>query len=232
MRDARMAQRKILVWDVPTRVFHWLLVVSFTGAFLTADSERHRNLHVLFGLTMLVLIAFRLLWGVAGTRYARFTSFAFGPRAVLHYLGSVATLRGVRYVGHTPAGSWAIWAMLGLGVLVGVTGYVAYNDGPDTVAEAHEVVAWTLLAVVVVHVVGVVLSSVLHRENLTGAMITGRKRGEASQAIRGARWLVGAALLALVAAVWLDVVSIPGLSVVPDAAAVRQASGHDADQRD
>jgi hypothetical protein len=93
-------------------------------------------------------------------------------------------------------------------------------------------VAWTLLAVVVVHVVGVVLSSVLHRENLTGAMITGRKRGEASQAIRGARWLVGAALLALVAAVWLDVVSIPGLSVVPDAAAVRQASGHDADQRD
>lgn len=227
-----MALRKILVWDAPTRVFHWLLVVSFAGAFLTADSERHRDLHVLFGATMLVLIAFRLLWGMAGTRYARFTSFVFGPRAVLHYLGSLATLRGVRYVGHTPAGSWAIWAMLGLGVLVGVTGYVAYNDGADAVAEAHEAVAWTLLAVVGVHVVGVLLSSVLHRENLTGAMITGRKRGAPAQAILGSRWLVGAALLALIAALWLDVVSIPGLSVGRNAPVVGQASGDDAHERD
>jgi cytochrome b len=204
--------RTILVWDAPTRLFHWLLVLSFAGAFLTADSERHRDLHVTFGATMLALIAFRLVWGVVGTRYARFGAFAFGPRAVLRYLASLATLESpARYLGHTPAGSWAIWLMLSLGVLVGITGFATYNEVADTwVEEAHAALAWTLLAAVGVHVAGVLLSSVLHRENLVGAMITGRKRGEAHQGIPRARWLVGAGLAALILALWLDGVSLPG----------------------
>jgi cytochrome b len=206
-----MPGQKILVWDIPTRVFHWLLTISFAGGFLTADSERLRVLHILFGATMLVLIAFRLVWGIVGTRYARFSSFAFGPRAVLHYLHGIATLKGERHLGHTPAGSWAIWMMLGLGLLVGLSGYAAQVDGPEWLEEAHEALAWTLLAVVVVHVAGVALSSLLHRENLVAAMITGRKRGGASQAIRRARWLIGAALLALVFGLWLDIVPVPGL---------------------
>jgi cytochrome b len=233
MKGESMSPRRILVWDVPTRVFHWLLVGAFTGAFLTADSERQRDLHVLFGVTLLTLIAFRLVWGVAGTRYARFTSFAFGPRAVLHYLRSIATLRAVRYLGHTPAGSWAIWLMLGLGILVGVTGYAAYGDGPEWLEDAHGALAWALLAVVVVHVVGVGLSSVLHRENLVTAMITGRKRGEPSEAIPGSRWLVAAVLAGLVLALWLDVVSVPGLDARHDATSVVRVSGggaeHDGD---
>jgi cytochrome b len=228
-----MTMRKILVWDLPTRVFHWLLVMAFAGAFLTADSERQRSLHVLFGVTMLVLIAFRLLWGVAGTRYARFSSFAFGPRTVLRYLRSVATLGGARHLGHTPAGSWAIWLMLGLGLAVGVTGYAAHADGPEWLEETHGALAWTLLAVVGVHVVGVALSSLLHRENLVGAMITGRKRGEPSQAIGGSRWLVAAALAALVLAVWLQVVSVPGLEMRSAAdQAVRVAGDGDRHEED
>jgi cytochrome b len=226
-----MSQRKILVWDLPTRVFHWLLVVSFAGAFLTADSERSRNLHVLFGATLLILIAFRLVWGVIGTRYARFSSFAYGPRAVLRYLRSVATLDGMRYLGHTPAGSWAIWLMLGLGILVGISGYAAHTDGPEWLEEAHEGLAWAMLGVVAVHVAGVALSSVLHRENLTAAMISGRKRGEPGNAIRGSRWLVGLALAALVAAVWLDAIPVPGLSAGPTSAAVH-AERHDGEHGD
>jgi cytochrome b len=202
---------KILVWDVPTRVFHWLLTLSFAGAFLTADSERQRHLHILFGATLLVLIAFRLVWGLVGTRYARFSSFTFGPRAVLRYFTGIATLRGARHLGHPPAASWAIWLMLLLGILVGLSGYAAQADGPEWLEEAHEGLASTLLAVVIVHVAGVVVSSVLHRENLVAAMITGRKRGEGHQAIRGARWLVGVALVALVLGLWLDVVPVPGL---------------------
>lgn len=222
---------KILIWDLPTRLFHWLLVVSFVGAWLTADSERHRDVHVMCGATMLVLIAFRLVWGVIGTRHARFGAFAFGPRAVARYLASLAPrflaqglrrLDGsiglgpippqpIRYLGHTPAGSWAIWLMLGLGVLVGATGAAASNEvGGKWLEGAHGALAWTLLVTVGVHVGGVVLSTVLHRENLVTAMITGRKRGPASQAIAGSRWLVGVALAALVLAIWLDVVSIPG----------------------
>jgi cytochrome b len=223
-----MAGRKILVWDVPTRVFHWLLTISFAGAFLTSDSERQRDLHILFGVTMLALIAFRLVWGVVGTRYARFASFAFGPRAVLRYLRGVATLNGWRYLGHTPAGSWAIWLMLGLGILAGLSGYAAQGDGPEWLEEAHGALAWTLLAVVVVHVAGVALSSLLHRENLVAAMITGRKRGEAGQGIRRSRWLVGAALAALVLGIWLQIVPVPGLEGAPGRWGDRQVAGdHD-----
>jgi cytochrome b len=224
--------RKILVWDVPTRVFHWLLVLAFVGAFVTADSERQRALHVGFGVTMLALIAFRLVWGVVGTRYARFTSFAFGPRAVLSYLLGVARPGARRYLGHTPAGSWAIWAMLGLGIVVGLTGYGALNDGPEWLEDAHGALAWTLLAAVGVHVAGVVLSSLLHRENLVAAMVTGRKRGDVRHAIRRSRWLVGAALAAAVLAIWLDVVPVPGLDGGRAGGSVRQAIGDRSEEDD
>jgi len=224
-----MSTRRILVWDIPTRLVHWLLVASFAGAFVTADSERLRVLHVMFGVTLLALIAFRLVWGVAGTRYARFRSFAYGPRAVLRYLWSLATLKPVRHVGHPPAASWVIWLMLGLGLLVGVTGYGAYNDGPEWLEDAHEALAWTLLAVVVVHVAGVLVSSLLHRENLVAAMITGRKRGASSEAIRTSRWLVGAAVAALVLALWLDVVPVPGLDVTASARGGDHASAREKD---
>jgi cytochrome b len=207
--------KTIRVWDLPTRLVHWLLVVSFAGAFLTADSERQRDLHILFGVTMVVVIAFRLVWGVVGTRYARFASFAFGPRAVLRYLRSLATLRSMRYLGHTPAGSWAIWLMLLLGLLVGASGYGAAAGGAEWLEEAHEALAWTFLAVVVVHVVGVVLSSVLHRESLVTAMITGRKRGDPGEAIRSSRWVVAAALVVFVVAIWLRAVPVPGLDGGP-----------------
>lgn len=227
-----MSPQKILVWDLPVRLVHWLLVVSFAGAFLTADSERHRDLHVLFGVTLVGLIVFRIVWGLAGTRYARFGSFAFGPRAVLRYLWSIATLRSVRYLGHTPAGSWAIWLMLALGIAVGLTGYGAYNDGPEWLEDSHDALAWSLLAVVGVHVAGVLLSSALHRENLVAAMIHGRKRGDATQAIRGSRWAVGVVLAAIVLAFWLGLVSIPGIDIGPGAATtvdLRHGRGHTED---
>jgi cytochrome b len=168
--------RRIAVWDLPTRLIHWLLVASFAGAFLTAESERHRDLHVLSGTAMVALIAVRLIWGVFGNRHAQFASLLHGPRAVLRYLWSIATLKPVRYLGHTPAGSWAVWLMLGLGLLAGATGYAAYEGAGEWTEEAHEAFAWALLAVVAVHVAGVALSSLLHRENLVAAMITGRKR--------------------------------------------------------
>ena len=209
---------KIRVWDVPTRLVHWLLVVSFAGAFLTADSEHYRDLHILFGVTMVVVIAFRLAWGLVGTRYARFASFAFGPRAVVQYLWSLATFRSVRFVGHMPAGSWAIWLMLLLGLLIGASGYAVVAGTAEWLEDAHEALAWTLLGVVIVHVLGVAVSSVLHRENLVAAMITGRKRGEPAEAIRRSHWVVGAVLAALVVGLWLNVVPVPGLERGPTAA--------------
>jgi cytochrome b len=199
-----MKQSRILVWDLPTRAFHWLLALSFAGAYLTAESERLRNVHVALGYTMLGLVAFRLLWGLVGTRYARFASFAFGPRSVAAYLRSLLTRSPKRYVGHNPAGSWAIYALLALSVAAGATGYATYVDlGGHWMEEVHELAANALLAVVIAHVAGVLLSSLLHRENLVRSMLTGYKRGEADAGIRFRHRAVAALLLAGVAAFWV-----------------------------
>ena len=194
---------RILVWDVPTRVFHWLLAGSFAGAFLTAESEMFRDVHVLLGYTMLGLIGFRLVWGLVGTRYARFSSFLFGPSKVVAYLKSLLTGSPQHYVGHNPAGSWAIYGLLLLGLLSGATGYAVYNQtGGEWLEELHEAAANTMLALVVVHVAGVLVSSLLHRENLVRAMIYGYKKGEAGQGVRRAHWLIGISLLTGAVALW------------------------------
>lgn len=199
-----MKQARILVWDLPTRLFHWLLALSFAGAFLTAESERYRDSHVMLGYTVLALVAFRLAWGVVGTRYARFASFAYGPRAVLTYVKSLFTRSPQHYLGHNPAGSWAIYALLGLSALVGATGYATYNDmGGHAMEEVHEGLANGLLAVVMVHIAGVLASSLRHGENLVRSMITGYKSGLPDAGIGYRHRIVGAALVGALAALWV-----------------------------
>ena len=177
---------KILVWDLPTRTFHWLLALSFAGAWITADSERWRDAHVLLGYTVLGLIAFRLLWGLVGTRYARFASFTLAPRAVLDYLKSLATFEPRHYLGHNPAGSWAILALLALLATTAATGWAVYAQiGPEWLEELHEGAANAAAALVLVHIAAVFASSLLHRENLVGAMVSGYKPGPG--AVRPAR---------------------------------------------
>lgn len=198
---------RILVWDFPTRAFHWLLALSFAGAFLTAESEKFRDLHVMLGYTMLGLIGFRMVWGLVGTRYARFSSFAFGPRAVLDYLRSLLSLRPHHYLGHNPAGSWAIWLLLSLGLLSGASGYAVYDDfGGELFEELHEGSSNLMLAVVAVHVAGVIASSLLHGENLVKAMVSGYKSGESAQGIRRIHLLVGLGVVAAVIGFWVRMV--------------------------
>jgi cytochrome b len=167
---------KIRVWDVPTRLFHWLLALSFLGAWITSDTERLRDIHTWFGYTMLGLVAFRLLWGLVGSRYARFRSFAHGPASVLRYLRSIARGAPEHHLGHNPLGSWGIYALLTLTVLAGGTGYATYTLDAHWLEEVHEFFANTLIVVVFVHIGGVLVSSLLHRENLVRAMLTGYKR--------------------------------------------------------
>ncbi len=233
-----MERSKILVWDLPLRVFHWLLALSFAGAFLTAESERYRDIHVLFGYTMLGLLAFRLMWAFVGSRHARLRAFAFGPRAVVAYLKSLLARRPLHYVGHNPAGSWAIYVLAALGIVTGVSGYMTYSDlGGKWLESLHEGAANTMLAMVVVHVAGVVVSSFLHRENLARAMVTGFKHGRPSDAIGNPRRMTAVALIFAVALIWSGVVDFPGLphaSAQTHAAAQagaqpvhRERTGHD-----
>lgn len=221
-----MSQR-ILVWDVPTRVFHWLLVLSFSGAFLTAESERYRDIHVVLGYTMLALLAFRLLWGFFGTRYAQFRSFLFKPREIVAYVLSLFKGKPAHYVGHNPAGSVAIWLLLALGISSGVTGIMAFQDvGGDMVEELHELASNVMLAVVLIHIAGVIVSSVMHRENLVRSMITGFKSARPIDAItRSYRWL-GVIILAAVVAFW---VSYPATGLVTPGADAAHAAQRDND---
>ena len=194
---------RILVWDAPVRLFHWLMVISFAGAWLTAESERWRLVHVTLGYTIAGLVAFRLAWGLLGTRHARFASFVRGPRAVLGYLRSL--LRGTpeRHTGHNPAGALAIVALLLLAIGVTATGWATYGDvGGHWVGELHEGIATAMLALVGVHVVAVIASSWLHRENLVGSMVTGRKVAPVADAIRAPWRSVAAVVLAGVLGFW------------------------------
>lgn len=197
-----MSQR-ILVWDVPTRVFHWLLALSFVGAYLTAESERYRDIHVVLGYTLLGLIAFRLLWGFFGTRYAQFRSFLFKPGEIIAYLLLLAKGKPAHYVGHNPVGSVAIWLLLALGISSGVTGVMLFQDiGGEALEELHEFVSNAMLAVVLIHIAGVVVSSLMHRENLVRSMITGFKSAKPDQGIRRSYAWLGVIILTVVVAFW------------------------------
>ena len=194
---------KQLIWDWPVRFFHWLLVLSFAGAWITADSERWRLVHVTFGYTMFGLVVFRLVWGIVGTRHARFASFVRGPVAILRYARSLLTLTPEPSAGHNPVGALAIIVLLGLVLITAGTGHLIYsNAAGEWAEEMHEAMAGIMLGMVIVHVIGVTATSLLHWENLIGAMITGRKIAAPGAAIRWSFLWVAAVMLAVVLGFW------------------------------
>jgi cytochrome b len=204
MNSTTVAGRQpVLVWDAPVRVFHWLMVLSFASAYITAESERFRLLHVTLGYTLAGLIVFRLLWGVVGTRHARFADFVRGPRAAWRYLTSLASDRPQHHAGHNPAGALAIVALLVLGTVSAATGFAVYEElGGEWLEALHEVAGNTMLAVVLLHVAGVVVGSVVHRENLVRAMVTGRKGVPPSEGIASAWRSVAVLMLVAVLGFW------------------------------
>ncbi len=206
----------ILVWDLPTRAFHWLLVLSVFGAYLSGDAEGYRTAHVLFGYTAAFLVAFRLAWGIFGTRWARFSGFVFSPRAALAYARSLLAAAPQHFTGHNPLGSWAVIGLLALIALACATGIATYLEiGGDVFEDAHEVLSNAALFLVVLHIAAAIASSFLHRENLVRAMFTGYKQGRHDEAAAGSRLLVALALAGAVAAFWGGAFKAPGMRQNP-----------------
>jgi cytochrome b len=167
----------IKVWDPFVRVFHWSLAALFLAAYVTGEDAG--RVHVAAGYAIAGLIALRIVWGFVGARHARFSNFVRPPRAVLAYLRDAALLRAPRYLGHNPAGGAMIVGLLVMLLGTGLTGYLMTTGafwGVKWVEEIHEVFANLTVALVVFHLLGVLLSSVLHGENLMKSMITGWKR--------------------------------------------------------
>lgn len=203
-----------LIWDLPTRVFHWTLAASFATAWLTSEGDRWFAIHIFAGTLLLCLIGFRLFWGFSGSHFSRFATFSYGPKAALAYLKDVLHRRAERHIGHNPSGSLAIYLMLGCALSIGITGVLTLGAkeqiGPaanlmhanwaHTLKEIHEFVANLMLILVGVHVGGVVVESLLHRENLARSMLTGHKLAPASTpAGRPHRWMAALMLLSTLA---------------------------------
>lgn len=197
--------QKILVWDWPVRLGHWLMVGAFCLAWLTAESETFRLVHAISGAVVLGVASFRLPWGFIGSRYARFVDFVRGPGAVKDYVNSLLRLEPAHHVGHNPAGGWAIVFLLGCAILTSLAGWAIYNDiGGHLLEELHEGLATTMLIIVIIHLAGVFSGSLLHGENLVRAMLTGFKQGLPEEGIASARPLAAILLLLWVAAAgWL-----------------------------
>jgi cytochrome b len=188
------------VWDLPVRLFHWLLAGSFVGAFAIAnlmdDESSLFALHMLLGGVMAFMVLLRVIWGFVGSRYARFGSFTFGPRALLAYLRGAVSGKGERHTGHNPGSSFAVYAMLGLALGLAVTG-AGMSRGGKAFEELHEVLAWAMVAVVGAHVAGIVWHTVRHKDNIALSMVDGHKRGDPAQGIGSSHALVALAFLGL-----------------------------------
>ena len=169
--------QEIKVWDLLVRVLHWSLVLGVVGAWLTRDGEDPRHLQL--GYAVLAIVVVRIVWGFVGSRYARFTDFMRSPRATIAYLKEVVFHREPRYIGHNPLGGWMIVALLATVLGICVTGWLYTTDrfwGVAWVGELHEGLTDVLIGLVVLHLLGVVFTSIRQRENLVKAMFTGAKR--------------------------------------------------------
>ena len=198
------SEASIKVWDIGVRVFHWSLVAFFAIAYIMGEIETE-TLHAYAGYVIIGLLAFRIVWGFIGSRYARFADFIYSPGEIIAYLKGLLTRHPKHYFGHNPAGGLMVLVMLITLIAVSWTGLEAYgSEGKGPLAQAelslvvtahadgwedddehegedefweevHEASVYFMLLLIALHLAGVVLSSLLHRENLVRAMVSGRK---------------------------------------------------------
>jgi len=195
---------RFLVWDLPVRLFHWLLVAGLFGAVVIVygfgDHSPQFPYHALFGLTIVLMVVLRIIWGIAGTRYAKFSSFLYGPGKVISYLKDVFTNGSNSYTGHNPGSSWAIFVMLICILMLGITGF-RMGQGFEEVKKFHEFFATLLLVTVGAHILGIIIHTIRKKENITASMIHGKKEVEEKDSIPSAKPII-AILFVLITLAW------------------------------
>jgi cytochrome b len=181
---------QIRVWDQLVRFFHWSLISAFVIAYIT--EENLLTVHTWAGYLILLLISIRFVWGFIGTRYARFSDFVYSPGTVIQFLKDTMHLRAKRYLGHNPAGGAMIILLMISLLVTTISGIlllgVEEHAGPvahwfnqtdsfwsEILEELHEFFANFTLLLVFIHVIGVIVESLIHKENLVSAMLTGFK---------------------------------------------------------
>ena len=198
--------RQHLVYDLPTRLFHWLFAGLFLTGFVIAktvdDESSWFNYHSLAGLTLGFLVLLRIIWGLTGTKHARFSGFALNPKDLLNYFKGILAGEKKRWAGHNPASSWAGITMMVLALGLAVTGYLMTSgSNKETFEDVHELFANGFIIVVILHVAGIVLHTIRHKEMIGLSMIDGKKADvAASQIIPSSKSPFGILLIGLVVA--------------------------------
>jgi len=227
MPDPAAPRRKILVWDLPTRLFHWLLVLLVAGAWFTAEvvSDVDLWLHRMLGTVLFGLLVFRLVWGFIGGRHSRFVNFVPGPGAVLRYAATLGRRQGDGHAGHNPLGALSVMALLASLLVQVATGLMNDDDilaaGPlaplvgaelrELAGQVHEINFNILLALIALHLAAILYYALWRRQNLVRPMITGRAEGlpESEAGSSPPAWRALLALALAVGAVLLVVLGLP-----------------------
>ena len=184
MVSATVSQRRVEVWDAPTRLFHWTLVLLILVAWFTGEEEGGAaQLHMLAGEIIAGMLVFRLIWGFVGGEHARFADFAAGPNAIATHVRGLLSAKPKRHLGHNPLGGLAVFLLLLTTGFIVATGLFSGEEemrgplsgyGPD-LSEAHEVAFRVLQALIVIHILGVIFETLKARDPLVPAMIRGWK---------------------------------------------------------
>lgn len=195
---------KFLIWDLPTRLFHWLLAGSVVLAFGLAEFVEKETplfyLHVVFGVLAGLLILWRVVWGLIGSDHARWSRLFFSPASTINYFKDVITGRGKYYAGHNPGGAITVLFIM-VGVALSVLSGLLITQS-EVFEELHEALPVMVMVLVAVHVVGVLLATKMHNEPYALAMITGKKRAQASEAIPHSSPFAAVIMLVLVLGAW------------------------------
>ena len=217
-----MTMQKTLVWDLPTRLFHWLIVASLLAQYATVEwLENKVQWHFYIGYFTLFLIVFRLIWGVVGTRHAKFSNFVTGPKKVFSYVKTLFNRQSEPAIGHNPLGGWFVIVMLILLAIQAISGLFMtddiFLDGPyrqlaseetlDLMNTLHHLAFDALLYVIALHIGAVIFYSVYKKQKLVPAMVHGSKdsvKESKTAGIADSR-LLRALIVALIAAAFVYV---------------------------
>lgn len=172
--------KKTTVYDIPTRLFHWLFAFLFIAAILIAeyvdDDSVLFSYHMLAGLSMVFMLVLRFIWGFIGTTYARFDSFIISPSVLIGYLKDAFTSKTKRFLGHGPASSWAAVIMFFCVLGLAATGIAMGKGGGEFYEETHELLAEIFLFTVIAHLAGILFHHLRHSDSLWSSMLDGKKK--------------------------------------------------------
>jgi cytochrome b len=189
-----------MVWDLPTRLFHWTLALLFVGAFgvalLSSEHSRAFLIHMLLGLTLVFAILLRVVWGLVGSRPSRFGSFLYSPKALVRYVREALAGRDRPSPGHNPGTSYAIYGMLLVPLGLAATGLLK-TSGREWAEEVHAVLAYGMVALVGLHLLGLMWHARRHGDGIAMAMVDGRRPVSEAEAIPSSRAWAGALFLVL-----------------------------------